>query len=319
MIKKENIRKFGIIAEYNPLHSGHLYQISETKKMMANDDLLFIAMSGNVVQRGEFSIVDKYNRANIAKKNGADVIVEIPPKMALNNANIFANYGIQILSKLEITDLVFGSESNNLGKLKEVATMMLEKSFWNEIDRLIKIHQSLPRAFEAISGNKFKSNDILGICYIYEILKNKLNIKIHAIKRSGNHKSASQLRELIINGEDVKDWTSIEVGNYEEMNRHFSEIRKFIILNNDSSPIIKYISNKLTEIDTNSWYQFISLASNKSYTKSRIRREMISFYLNSLNKMSNKTQILAISNDGRCYLMNKNNEYIYCKLVNYNN
>ena len=101
----------GIIAEYNPFHNGHEYHIKETRKRLGSDYII-VVMSGNYVQRGAPTILDKYSRAEMALRSGADLVLELPACFATASAEYFAYGGVAILDKLNIVDnLCFGTES----------------------------------------------------------------------------------------------------------------------------------------------------------------------------------------------------------------
>ena len=99
----------GVIAEYNPFHNGHRYQIEQIKKELS-DAPLVVAMSGNFLQRGEPACFDKWTRAGEALQNGADLVVEVPVAACMQPADRFAFGGVNALSSLGVTDLFFGAE-----------------------------------------------------------------------------------------------------------------------------------------------------------------------------------------------------------------
>ncbi|NBH79136.1 hypothetical protein D3Z52_13385 [Clostridiaceae bacterium] len=101
----------GIIAEYNPFHLGHAYHLAETRRRLGGDAALVCAMSGNFVQRGDFAIVDKYERAAMAAEGGADLVAELPLPAALSSAEGFAAGGVSLLAALGCGLLSFGAES----------------------------------------------------------------------------------------------------------------------------------------------------------------------------------------------------------------
>ncbi|MEG1996732.1 MAG: nucleotidyltransferase family protein, partial [Oscillospiraceae bacterium] len=111
----------GIIAEYNPFHNGHLYQIEKTRLTGATH--IVAVISPDFVQRGDIACFDKYSRAEAALENGADLVVELPVQFALASANIFAKKGVEILSQLGVSMISFGSESGDIDKLKNIANM----------------------------------------------------------------------------------------------------------------------------------------------------------------------------------------------------
>ena len=80
----------GITAEYNPFHTGHLHHIAETRRSLGENAVIVCVMSGNFVQRGDFAVLDKYARAEMAVRCGADLVVELPLAAALSSAEGFA-------------------------------------------------------------------------------------------------------------------------------------------------------------------------------------------------------------------------------------
>ena len=102
------MKKVGIIAEYNPFHNGHLHHLEEVKKMFP-DSYIVLVMSGNFTQRGDVSIINKWDKTDIALYYGVDLVVELPFVFATQGADIFARASIEILDKLDVDYLVFGS------------------------------------------------------------------------------------------------------------------------------------------------------------------------------------------------------------------
>ena len=109
----DQIKTAGIIAEYNPFHNGHQYQIEEIRRQ-TGADFVIVAMSGDFVQRGEPAIFDKYTRTRMALCGGADLVVELPALFATSSAEDFAACGVSLLGSLGTDFLCFGSESGNL-------------------------------------------------------------------------------------------------------------------------------------------------------------------------------------------------------------
>ena len=109
----------GIIAEFNPFHNGHKYLLEQAKGVK------IVAMSGNFVQRGEPAIVDKWIRAQMALENGADLVVELPFLVAVQSADHFAKGAVEILSRLGIDQLTFGTEE--VIDYQAIATVYSEK------------------------------------------------------------------------------------------------------------------------------------------------------------------------------------------------
>lgn len=112
----------GIIAEYNPFHKGHLYQIEEIRKKLGQDTFIVIAMSGSFTQRGEPSVSDKWTRTETALSLGADLVIEIPFTFACAPSDRFSRGAVKLLSSLGIiTHLAFGAETEDLNLLLQIA------------------------------------------------------------------------------------------------------------------------------------------------------------------------------------------------------
>ncbi|MBP2056849.1 putative nucleotidyltransferase [Lactobacillus colini] len=103
----------GIVAEYNPFHSGHEFLLNQARLAAGNDPII-VMMSGNYVQRGQMAIMDKWSRAKAALSSGADLVFELPFSFAVQPADIFAGGSIRLLHDLGVSDLVFGVEDANL-------------------------------------------------------------------------------------------------------------------------------------------------------------------------------------------------------------
>ena len=117
----------GIIAEYNPFHQGHAYHLARARELTGADRLL-VVMGGNFMQRGEPAIVDKYARAEMALKNGADLVLELPAAAATGSAEYFAEGAVELLDASGVVDaLCFGSELGKLAPLEKAAALLLEE------------------------------------------------------------------------------------------------------------------------------------------------------------------------------------------------
>ena len=103
------MKKIGVIAEYNPFHNGHIYHLNKVKEMFP-DSYLILVLIGNFTQRGEISIINKWNKTKIALEYGYDLVVELPFSFATQSASFYAKGAIEILDNLNCDYLVFGSE-----------------------------------------------------------------------------------------------------------------------------------------------------------------------------------------------------------------
>ena len=122
------MKTVGIIAEFNPFHNGHKYLIEESKKR-TGADYCIVVMSGDFVQRGFPAVTDKFTRALSALNSGADLVLELPSYYSLGSAEYFAGGAVSLLNKLGSVDyLCFGSESENLDILSDIANTLNEES-----------------------------------------------------------------------------------------------------------------------------------------------------------------------------------------------
>lgn len=130
------MRVNGIIAEYNPFHNGHKYQMEESRRI-TGADYTIVVISGNFVQRGAPALLDKFSRAEMALRCGADLVMEIPSIYAASSAEYFATGGVSLLNQLNVvTHLCFGSESGDIGILRQIASILREEP--EEFSRLMK-------------------------------------------------------------------------------------------------------------------------------------------------------------------------------------
>ncbi len=126
----------GIVAEYNPFHNGHFYQITQTKAETGCDAIVAI-MSGHFSQRGGATIIDKFTRTKMALLNGVDLVLEIPVPFATASAEMFAQSAVSILHHSQIIDFIsFGSECGDISLLDTIAQTFLSHS--DELDQLIR-------------------------------------------------------------------------------------------------------------------------------------------------------------------------------------
>lgn len=211
----------GIIAEYNPFHNGHLYQLKTIKEM--GFERTVVALSGNFVQRGEPAVIDKWTRTRLALSGGADLVLEIPTCYCLSPAEKYAFGAVGVLNNIGVVDsLCFGSESGDIDILKKFAYDIKENETVNFLlKENLKKGLGYATAFSTAAESVFEkeyseilknSNDILGIEYISALKKAGSEISPFPIKRIavshndgntfGEFASASKVRELIFEEED---------------------------------------------------------------------------------------------------------------------
>lgn len=318
----------GLIAEYNPFHNGHLYQIKKIKELYKNS-LLIVILNGNFTQRGETSIINKWNKTRIILDYGVDLVIELPIFYGINNADIFAKGAIEILNDLKIDTLVFGSESNDIDKLKNIASLKINnKKYDNKLKEELKNGISYPKAsFNAIKSLSGlftdKPNDILGIAYIEEILKNNYNIEPITIKRTNDYhsneinkiSSASAIRNGLKNNIDISN--SVPKKTLKYLNNtifidDFFELLKYKILSEKNLNIFhgieEGIENRINKyiLESNNLEELIQKIKCKRYTYNRIKRILLYILLDikkeDIKNIKNYIRPLGFNKKGSRYL-----------------
>ena len=208
------MRTVGIVAEYNPFHNGHLYHLEKSKEK-TGAEISVAVMSGNFVQRGEPAIFDKWIRAEMAVRNGVDLVFELPFCYAANNAENFAKGAIRLLDALGCIDAVsFGSEEGELDKLETAAALAADESveFRQALKEGLDTGYSYPKA-RADAMAKFidgdtsflkNSNNILAIEYLKQLKLLKSDMRALTVKRSGEDYLSDKLPK---NGQKVPSGT----------------------------------------------------------------------------------------------------------------
>ena len=214
----------GIIAEYNPFHRGHAWQIDEIRKMLGEDTAIVVAMSGNFVQRGDFAIFSKHARAEMALAGGADLILELPTAWASAGAERFAQGGTTLLSATGvITHLAFGCECGDIAPLKSAVLAQEQESFPELLREKLAAGMTFAAArqaaLEELSGGAARClalpNNALAVEYLRALRAMNSSIEPLAIRRIGAahdseelgvYSSASAIRKELLSG---GDWLSL--------------------------------------------------------------------------------------------------------------
>lgn len=208
-----------IIAEYNPFHNGHKYQIEKTRHKTGADYILAV-MSGDFVQRGGPAVCNKYLRTRMALSGGADAVIELPSLYALSSAEFFAGGGVALLNQLGVIDfLSFGSEAGELSPLMECARHFIDSDSGSDL--MIKSHLregcSYPAARSKLLAKDHQEllsfpNNILGIEYCKSLLASKSSIRPLTVKRldSGYHECALNTSSGYASASAVRNALSME-------------------------------------------------------------------------------------------------------------
>lgn len=309
------MKVLGIIAEYNPMHTGHIYHISKAKEITGCDTVIVI-MSGSFTQQGNIAIINKFERAKQAIQNGVDLVIEIPSAFASSDAGNFAYKSVSILNDLNVDAICFGAETGNIERLKLISETLIykDKEIWIEIKNELKKGISFAKARNN-SLNKFLNeddiniilspNNILALEYLKTLKVLNSNIIPFAIHRESNfnshilencYTSSTSIRKALENKcnlNDIQKYIPENVSKYLKNNK--------IIFNNDFFEILKYkiismnendlkeingvsegIENKLKKEICNSYSydEFLFKIKSKRYELSRIKRILVNILLN---------------------------------------
>lgn len=310
------MKVLGIIAEYNPMHTGHIYHINEAKKI-TNSDYVIAIMSGNFTESGNIAMHDKFTRAKEAVNSGVDLVIELPTIYAVSDGGSFANKAIQILNDLNIVDSIcFGAETDDISKLNNIANTIVvnEEKIWDDIKENLKKgisfanarNESLKKYLKDDEINLVNTpNNILGIEYIKSITTLNSNITPYCIKRESNdfndniitqeYTSSTSIRKYLEEGKDIQN-----ISEYISKNTLNFFLNSKALFNKDIFEILKYkiitiskeklrniygitegLENKIqSEIIASYTYEdFIFKLKSKRYELSKIKRMLIHILL----------------------------------------
>ena len=334
---------YGIICETNPIHNGHKLLIDYARQKGA--DRVVCIMSGNVVQRGEFAVADKYTRAEVLIKCGADLVVELPFPWSSGSADYFSAAGVYIAASL-CDRLIFGSECGDIALLNSIADEAGSASFRDEyFNRLSCGEQAASLYYSMIeerAGRKLLSNDLLGMEYIRSAKKLGLDMEFDTITRRGDkysdesisHEtfvSAMAIRKLWRDGDISATMaympkeaygiysTAFNSGKMPEMSNLDDIILSFFRLHSgeDFENIVGASGGLANRIcasarKARTLEELFELTKNKRYTDSAIRRVMLYCMAGvtraDLESMPEETLLLAASCEGRRLLSKKRND-----------
>ena len=188
-----------VIAEYNPFHNGHKYQIDKIREILGQDTAIVAIMSGNYTQRGELAITDKTFRAAAACECGVNLVLELPFPFSMSSAEFFATAGVKIADSLGIIDyLVFGSESGNIAELADIAEIASSEEFLLTFEDISASdsfkNKGYPEICETainrlygkpVGSGFFSPNNILALEYLKALRREKSTIAPLTVSRVG--------------------------------------------------------------------------------------------------------------------------------------
>jgi len=346
IVKGEKMKTVGIIAEYNPFHNGHKYQIEKAKEITGADTVIVI-MSGSFTQQGNIAAVNKFKRAEMAIQSGSDLIIELPTIFATSSAEMFAFGAVNILDKLNTVDyLIFGTECDSIDIINSIVDKLItrkdiiDESIKNEIKNGISYasarDSTLKKLLTEIEYNEFsKPNNILAIEYLKALKTINSKIKPIAIQREvANHND-----ESISNSDIYASATSIR--NELEDTNNIDNVVSYIpnetyeilsnstlCFNEDMFKLLRYkilalgkeniqniydvtegLENKIYDsiVTSKTYNDLINSIKSKRYTMSRIKRILTHIMLDITKEKYNS---LSCSYYARILKTNKNNNIL---------
>jgi len=213
----------GIIAEYNPFHNGHLYQIEEAKKQ-TGAEYVVVVMSGNFTQRGNTSLINKWAKTQAALANGVDLVLELPTVYSISSAENFAEGAVKILDSLKVVDTIcFGTETAELSTLNNIVNVLYNepKEYMTILNHELSKGISFPKAREnalMMYLNDIKRyvnvmsgpNNILAIEYLKALRKIKSDIKPFSIQRKKVYYNDEQIVDEFASSTAIRKLVSRE-------------------------------------------------------------------------------------------------------------
>lgn len=324
----------GVIAEYNPFHNGHMYHLKKIKEMFPNEEIVAV-ISSSFTQRGEPSIINKWDKTDICLKAGIDLVIELPYVFSTESADYFSYGALTILEKLGVDKFVFGSETNDIDIFKKIVDIQLNNE---DFDKLVKIYlkfgnnypTALSLALKDLDGEVLTlPNDLLGISYVKIIKENNYKIKPFCIKRTSDYNSlsidnnissATAIRKALEENKDVSSLVpDFVLEKFSEL--HFKEdyfkFLKYKIMLDDNleryQTVDEGLGFKLKKeiISSTSYDELIEKIKSKRYTQNRINRMLNHILCNFTKEKKSKCQdleyirILGFNDKGQIFI-NKN-------------
>ena len=326
----------GIVCEYNPFHKGHLYQLEKTKE--AGADAVVCVMSGNFVQRGECAFLDKWTRAEMAVRLGADIVLDLPVPWAVSSAESFARGSVSLLCSFGIDILSFGSEYTDKEKLLLAAKSVEDDKVLFLAKEYMAGGSTYPLAFSSsvkelygaeIADIISSPNSTLAVEYIRQLMKYDA-VDFLPVKRmgaahdsndtEGEYLSASKIRSDIIGDEEL--FSALPEKSASLLQAQFKKGFAPCLMKNNERAILsslremsiqeleKYVSDENGLAGriyegaraSASLEELYDKVKSRNYTHSRVRREVLSAYLKIEKHLATDTppyiRILAASEKG---------------------
>lgn len=337
----------GIIIEANPFHKGHKYLIDKVQSDL-QPDILIACISGYFSMRGEISVLSKLNKCDILLENGFDLVLELPISHALNSADLFASSSIQILSKIGITHLAFGIENGSIEQFNKIIEIENNSNFNDLFTKNLKSTNRYKQAyFDTINQISNESslgeltllpNNTLALSYIRALQGS--NIQPYSIDRVGSNDleenlssfpSGTALRKAIQEQNNIQEYINFDTNLISNIKDSDSKLKTLLLncsINHTNRDNILHISEGIDNYIFNnydfnlSFEENLNKLANKRYSKSKLRRVIISLLLQIPNNLINESpdlRILGFSSQGINYLKRFNDINFITNIKNINN
>lgn len=298
------------VAEYNPLHNGHLFHLNRIKELHADANV--VIMSGNFTQRGEIAVTDKYTRAVHAIKSGADIVIELPALFATAGAEIFAKGAMKIFNAVQGDVLSFGCESPEtdfitLAKAVKGETPAFKKELKKQLKLGYKFIKARNNALE-LTGTDCSTlnqpNNILALEYVNALLKYKRDFSLFPVQRQGSPFSDGEIKENFSSANAIRNHLAEKqalqnnvppyvLENLPERLPTADELILYSLLSADEKELKKIpdctegLENRLKKyaLTSFSYDELIKNVCTKRYTKTRIQRILICSLLKITEKL----------------------------------
>lgn len=280
-----------VIAEYNPLHNGHLKLLKKVKREV-KPEALVVVMSGSFTERGDICVADKYTRAKWAVECGADLVIELPTVYTLSPAKSFAEGALKTLSMLGEFILCFGTETKELEELAYVAEFMRSES--NDMRNMLRgylsegysVAKSRTMALDLIHpdyANLVKApNNILAVEYLKAGAAYGDKVQYHSVERKPDNNrtiiSSTKVRAMMQEGKDFSAFVPecVVIPHPTDMSKYgtvstYSMRTKTAAELADIANISEGLENRISKTDFNTFEEFLRLTT-KRYTRSTIKR-----------------------------------------------
>jgi len=299
---------------------------------MYPDSIIIAVISTNFTERGDISVLNKWDKTKICLENNVDIVLELPTLYATQSSDIFASAALKILNHFKIDTLVFGTETDNVDMLYKMAnTQLNNKEYDNLVQTYLADGVNYPTAmskalYKLTSMSVSTPNDLLGLAYVKEIIRNEYDIIPVSIKRSNDYHgtsidnniiSANLIRKMLQEDKDIKLYVPPVTNKYlyrnVSINNAFNLLKYKIINDLDildgyltvdegiENRIIKYINN------SNTWLDLVMSIKTKRYTYNKINRMLVHILLGIKKNDNTKDiylRVLGFNQTGRNY-MNK--------------